>query len=1181
MGASESKHTGDGAPPSSRSKLTFVPGAPPLCTTPIYTLRDAFYGKRPVSAFTYDPSQLNLGSHVKSEILPKAIKKLMTIRHPSVLRFIDCKTDSSGVHLITEQVRPLTIEHLEEIPRDEILLGLHDMLIALHFLHTQCQSRHNNIHLGSIFVSNGRWVLGGMELTGPVSEPVDEGLAKLQPKELVPPEHKNGAKERTTEMPHASDIWQLGKLIESLIQQELLEVPQGSLPLDAMIHPDPRKRPTGDVILEAPIFASNTTVQLVRFARLKGLDKAQNAAWADRIVPTMHQLPQQIVENFILPQLLTQEFFAAEGFDTLYRILFTPQPAQPLVSEDVYRSEVLPFMVKLWKYRQADIRLTIFRLFEVYLKAVVLGEGGSEVLGQIILPEIMLGLQDTDPRIYLASLSGLATTVPYALLVQTSLVDMDTSKHKYSVKSLYEQTLIPHIMAFWISTDSNPQSRSFLLDVVVNMWSSIYSLGLQGQPAVKDISATLTVTLVSLLKLSPVSERVDHIQTSFTNHCTSGPFCISGLLKFLPQLLLDEDVLVREAAAAAIASVAQQTVMLAGQMEPATSSQGTDGSGSASASPNTHTTRIRQYCEKQQALLPTRRAIFSRSISSLSDRNLSRDSSGRTTPKPHDTLTELSSRRSSMVSQDSFFISDPAYSKSPVPSRSNTLFAETLNGGVVNGNVNRSSPDSSANGSERATPTSTEKSKIVPSTDATATKVAVASASLPPPVADEELDEPHQQADDEQELMRALEQAKAEMKMHQLATEQQLNKSSLPKPAISVATPAASGTLKTPSSSLSFATKNMNDAGADDSWGFDDNDNDDAWGDADGTMESTGTLQPSAEDEAKKRERERAHAERQEALRLKREQKQQELQAKREARKQQMAQKQMQKKSANSTASTSKVSRLDTSALSSINGGSAKTSRSNSIVSSMAAEDLTSVRSPSPSLSVSSTMTSGVNNNQTPKVTTSAEVPSAKTSRQAKSLFALEADNDGWGMEDEFDLGFSATKADDKINSKAKKADEDDLFKDLQVEYKRPLYVGPPSIASSSSSLTSNKPLSGGRVSPSLISSDKASRQPPSPVIKPATQRVGGTTPTLPPVSHGSNGSAFSKQSPSTSSPPTSSKSPVQNHAKDGETVSANKPPLSLTPSLAPVDDGPSSASSLLAVQVDSTADDGWGDDWE
>lgn len=110
-------------------------------------------------------------------------------------------------------------------------------------------------------------------------------------------------------------------------------------------------------------------------------------------MPKLQMLSPSIMEKFVLPQLLTQEFFAAEGFDKVYRTLFTPQPPQPLISEETYRVQVMPFMIKLWTYRQADIRMTVFRLFEVYLKAVVLGEGGSEVLGQIILPEVRTHVQ--------------------------------------------------------------------------------------------------------------------------------------------------------------------------------------------------------------------------------------------------------------------------------------------------------------------------------------------------------------------------------------------------------------------------------------------------------------------------------------------------------------------------------------------------------------------------------------------------------------------------------------------------------------------------------------------------------------------------------------------------------------------------------------------------------------------
>ena len=75
MGAAESKALANGAASaesSSKSKLTFPQGSAVLQTTPVYTLRDAFFGKRPVSAFTYDPAQFVVDN--KQEFLPKAIK---------------------------------------------------------------------------------------------------------------------------------------------------------------------------------------------------------------------------------------------------------------------------------------------------------------------------------------------------------------------------------------------------------------------------------------------------------------------------------------------------------------------------------------------------------------------------------------------------------------------------------------------------------------------------------------------------------------------------------------------------------------------------------------------------------------------------------------------------------------------------------------------------------------------------------------------------------------------------------------------------------------------------------------------------------------------------------------------------------------------------------------------------
>ncbi|KAG0361513.1 Protein-associating with the carboxyl-terminal domain of ezrin [Podila minutissima] len=1126
MGAAESKAQGaNGSEGSSRDKLTFVQGAAPLLTTPVYTLRPAFFGKRPVSAFTYDPAQFALDN--KQEFLPKAIKKLKTIRHPSVLKFIDCKTNSAGVHLITEPVVPLTLEYMEEITEDEILVGLYDILVALHFLHSQCHISHNNVQLGSIFVSNGRWVLGGMEFTGTVAESVATGLTSMLSKELVPPEHTGNASKRSNELdlPHAVDIWQYGKLVESLINDGLLHVKPNSISLDRMLSTHPKTRPPGDVILESEVFTRNNAVSVVRYCRLKGLDKVQNAEWNHSIMPKLHMLPRSIMEKFVLPQLLTQEFFAAEGFDKLYRTLFTPQPPQPLISEEIYRSHVMPFMIKLWSYRQADIRLTIFRLFEVYLKAVVLGEGGSEVLAQIILPEVLAGLQDADSKVYHASLCGLATAIPYALLV-TTLVDADLTKLKFSVKSLYEQTLIPQIMAFWISEDATGDSKAQLVEVVMGMWCSIYTLGLQGHSAVKDISATLTLTLVSVLKLSPVPERVELITKSFTKHCTNGPFCISGLLKFLPQFLLDDDLQVREAAANAIASVAHQTITLVTPADPvepssdATSDANSETGISTSPSPalsspsSAHISRIRQYCEKQQTLLPPRRPIFSRSAfaseRSLSSLHSSHSGANGLADSRANSVLDLSSRRSSMVSQNSFMISDQGNNlKSPLTTPSLTRTASFTESASIKDGLSASHIGSKA--------TVAKQESVLPNELAVhhqeQEKVSAREVKIQHTI---KIHGPAPEEDDrtaELELMKALEAAKEEMRQRQQEIEKsqtQLAKVPAPKP----------DNIK-PSAAFGWDSANGDDG---DDWDTDDL----------ATLNTPSKQSPSAqepvEDEETRLRKEREQAEKQEQLRLKRDQKQQEMQVKREARRLQLAEKQSQRKTSSNALSK--------------------------VASTSSHQSSTTVAPPAVS---------------------------------SKSGISLTQDgDDAWDVDEDIDI--SAFKP-------APPAVEDELFKDLEVSYKAPAYVGAggpvvgngtgtaasTSFSGSTTSVSSSASSSSATLSSSLatIGTVKSVTSPKT-TISTTTTITSTTTATTSSSSMILKTGSFSRGSSPASTPKRVASPQLSSRIQDKSASPTFQSASALLPKTTPVVPASAIAPSKIALSVDEALEeDGWGDDWE
>lgn len=390
---------------------------------------------------------------------------------------------------------------------------------------------------------------------------------------------------------------------------------------------------------------------------------------------------------------------------------------------------------------------------------------------------------------FLASLCGLATAIPYALLV-TTLSDADLTKQKFSVKTLYEQTLIPQIMAFWIAEDSTQEARMQLVEVVMGMWCSIYTLGLNNHAAVKDMSSTLTLTLVSVLKLAPIHERLELISKSFTKHCTNGAFCISGLLKFLPQFLLDEDLQVREAAARAISTVAHLTTALVQpmdttgeQQQPSAGAeangvnQDADVSSTAStpspSSPSAiHISRIRQYCEKQQMLLPARRPIFSRSAFG-SDRSISASSSvrglnGLDTRGGASNADLLSSRRSSMVSQDSFMFSEQGSLKTPSLTRTGSFSVEPVSRDVSAGFL-RSESAAKLAPAQSAAPSPVEPARVEP--------VHIALAPNSPQLdidtqdGQEEVEEEDIHANDELELMKALEAAKEEMRLRQLPVE--------------------------------------------------------------------------------------------------------------------------------------------------------------------------------------------------------------------------------------------------------------------------------------------------------------------------------------------------------------------------------------------------------------------------
>ncbi|KAJ8941930.1 hypothetical protein NQ318_013263 [Aromia moschata] len=126
-----------------------------------------------VSVFVFDSKN---NSEAQIEIAKAAVKRLKTLRHPSVLTYLDSLESEKLLYLATEYVDPLG-NHLENLslegPQKDLYIawGIFQITRALSFLNNDGNLRHNNVNIWSVFVnSSGEWKLGGVEYVTSVQD---------------------------------------------------------------------------------------------------------------------------------------------------------------------------------------------------------------------------------------------------------------------------------------------------------------------------------------------------------------------------------------------------------------------------------------------------------------------------------------------------------------------------------------------------------------------------------------------------------------------------------------------------------------------------------------------------------------------------------------------------------------------------------------------------------------------------------------------------------------------------------------------------------------------------------------------------------------------------------------------------------------------------------------------------
>ncbi|XP_052894728.1 protein-associating with the carboxyl-terminal domain of ezrin [Anopheles moucheti] len=344
--------------------------------------------------------------------LERAIKNLKIYRHPYILKYFASWSKGSLKMLATERCRPLAT--CLNITSDvQICLGLRNVLCALIFLLEQAAVRHLSISISSIYVTeDGAWQLAGFEHLWRTSDFNQTLLEKSQPY-------------RYTKAIDSSELASKGQGLEQyafgvMCEEILHNKTDTNIPsvedfkaycATHLKHGNPAMRPNLSAVLLHPIFNHDFILihSFLTELPLKGNQAKQEffISLADRLrsfdpETVAEQMCSLLLSRIVLldttAQLCVTPYVLRPKSDDLSPGLFTPK---------IFSAYILPKVKQVFCVPDAQIRLILLEYFPAYVEFFT-----KEDLQDHILPQLLLGIKDTNDVLVAKTLLCLADLVP-------------------------------------------------------------------------------------------------------------------------------------------------------------------------------------------------------------------------------------------------------------------------------------------------------------------------------------------------------------------------------------------------------------------------------------------------------------------------------------------------------------------------------------------------------------------------------------------------------------------------------------------------------------------------------------------------------------------------------------------------------------------------------------------------
>ncbi|KAL0819748.1 hypothetical protein ABMA28_007796 [Loxostege sticticalis] len=363
-----------------------------------------------VSIFLFDVQK---SSETLFDIAKASLKKLKTMRHPSLLHYLDSCETEKFLYVATEYVEPLAT-HIEDMKLEgqqrELFLawGIFQITRALSFLNNDGNMRHNNVCLYSVFVTlAGEWKLGGFEfLTSQGQEGSNPIPLKIMPALEIydPPEKKDPTKLKAITK-CSSDMWGLGCLIWEAFNGPLKNQPAlktvDNIPKQLctlyceLVSANPASRPNpADIITRCRkmggYFKNDLIDTMLFLEEIQIKDKVEKGKFFSTLTIHLDNFPESVCVHKILPSLMTAFHYGDAGSAVLAPMFKLGK----LLDDADYQKQIVPCVVKLFASNDRTTRSRLLQQLDQFIMHLQ-----NSTVNDQIFPQVVHGFLDTNPII--------------------------------------------------------------------------------------------------------------------------------------------------------------------------------------------------------------------------------------------------------------------------------------------------------------------------------------------------------------------------------------------------------------------------------------------------------------------------------------------------------------------------------------------------------------------------------------------------------------------------------------------------------------------------------------------------------------------------------------------------------------------------------------------------------------